>query len=156
MGQSKFRKKALSPSFYLFLFSKLPLAFVAGVRIKEFTAKECVTTIKYRWINQNPFGSLYFAAMQMAAELTTGLLLFQYRTKDKPFSMLLVSVTAPYSKKAVGRVQFTCAQGQDVTTFVDQMRVDSGEGTIHLNVIATDNSNEEVAQFTFSWSCKMK
>jgi hypothetical protein len=33
----------------------------------------CVATVKHRWINQNPFNSMYFAVQAMAAELSTGL-----------------------------------------------------------------------------------
>jgi hypothetical protein len=34
--------------------------------------------LKHRWINQNPFNSMYFAVQAMAAELATGaLVMFQ-------------------------------------------------------------------------------
>jgi hypothetical protein len=34
--------------------------------------------VKHRWINQNPFNSMYFAVQAMAAELATGaLVMFQ-------------------------------------------------------------------------------
>ena len=57
-----------------FLFFKLPSAFLCGVRVKAINEKQCVVSVKHRWINQNPFNSMYFAVQAMAAELSTGAL----------------------------------------------------------------------------------
>lgn len=152
----EFRKKALSPFFNLFLIQKLPLAFIAGVRLQLFNNELCSTSIKFRWINKNPFSSLYFAALQMAAELSTGLLLFQYLNKKQSFSMLLVSVKSTFTKKAVGKISFTCNQGQEVEKFVNSiMRSESGK-TILLSVLAKNETSEEVAHFEFEWACKKR
>jgi hypothetical protein len=45
-----------------FYFFKLPAAFICGVRVKKLDEKECVATVKHRWINQNPFNSMYFGS----------------------------------------------------------------------------------------------
>ena len=57
-----------------FLFFKLPSAYLCGVRVKHIDENKCVVTVKHRWINQNPFNSMYFAVQAMAAELSTGAL----------------------------------------------------------------------------------
>ena len=57
-----------------FLFFKLPSAFLCGIRVKQIDENKCVVTVKHRWINQNPFNSMYFAVQAMAAELSTGAL----------------------------------------------------------------------------------
>jgi hypothetical protein len=63
----KFIKRIKNPFlFRLFLFIRLPMAFIAGVRVKQVDAEVCEITVPYRWINQNPFGSTYFAVMAMA------------------------------------------------------------------------------------------
>jgi hypothetical protein len=55
----------------------LPSAFICGVRVATIDEKQCVS-VKHRWINQNPFNSMYFAVQAMAAELATGaLVMFQ-------------------------------------------------------------------------------
>jgi hypothetical protein len=54
----------------------LPSAFIVGVACVD--EKQCVVSVKHRWINQNPFNSMYFAVQAMAAELATGaLVMFQ-------------------------------------------------------------------------------
>ena len=57
--------------FYLF---KLPAAYFCGVRTKSNSDTTCVVSVKHRWINQNPFNSMFWAVQGMAAELTTGAL----------------------------------------------------------------------------------
>ena len=156
MNLAKFKKQATSPSFRLFLLRRLPLAFIAGVRVKKFDEDSCVTTLKFSWINQNPFKSMYFAAMQMAAELATGLLLYQYVASGHKFSMLLVSVKAEYYKKAVGLIHFSCNQTSEMDVFITNLqKIEVGDTKI-LSVYATNQDGEEVAKFEFEWSCKTK
>ena len=151
-----FRKKAVTGFIRLFLLKKLPLAFLAGVKVEAFDEQGTMTKTRHRWINQNPFKSMYFAAMHMAAELATGLLLFQYMDKETRFSMLLVETQASFSKKAVGRIIFECQKGRDAEEFVKGI-LSSDEGSvIKLPVIARNENGEEVAQFQYTWSCKRK
>jgi len=152
----KFRERCLSPYFNLFLFYKLPLAFLAGIRMVQFDESICKTSIRFRWINQNPFKSIYFAAMQMAAELCTGLLLFQYINSDVKFSMLLVSVKSNFNKKAVGKIYFTCDGIKQANNFIEKVKHNDNGLTETFNVSALNSSNEEVANFEFTWSCKKK
>jgi hypothetical protein len=70
--------------FRMFLFSRLPSAYFAGVRIREVDEKHCVVTVPYKWFTQNPFRSTYFACLSMAAELSTGSLAMAHLYKLKP------------------------------------------------------------------------
>lgn len=47
--------------FNLFLFSKLPSAFLCGVRVQFADESKCVVTVPFKWLSQNPFKSTYFA-----------------------------------------------------------------------------------------------
>ncbi|MEJ2163772.1 MAG: thioesterase, partial [Robiginitalea sp.] len=58
--------------FNMFLFIRLPAAWWCGVRLKELSDRHALASVKYRWINQNPFKSMYWAVQGMAAELATG------------------------------------------------------------------------------------
>lgn len=58
----------------LWMMAKLPLAWLAGLRMEELTADRCRISVPYRWLSQNPFRSTYFAALSMAAEMSTGAL----------------------------------------------------------------------------------
>ncbi len=60
-----------------FLLAKLPSAYFTGVRLKSLDDNKAMTTVKHRWINQNPFKSMYFAVQCMASELSTGILVIK-------------------------------------------------------------------------------
>ena len=79
--------------FRLFLLSKLPAAYIAGIRIKECNDEVCSVSVPYKWLTQNPFRSTYFACLSMAAEMSTGALAMANVYKRKPSaSMLITSV----------------------------------------------------------------
>ena len=52
------------------MFFKLPSAWWSGVRLHEITVEKCVVSVRHRWINQNPFKSMFWAVQGMAAEMT--------------------------------------------------------------------------------------
>ncbi|HEX4877368.1 MAG TPA: DUF4442 domain-containing protein, partial [Chitinophagaceae bacterium] len=98
--------------FRMFLFVKLPAAYLAGVRLREVDENRCLVTVPYKWLSQNPFRSTYFACLSMAAELSTGALAMAHLYKtDPPVSMLVVKVESEYFKKATGRTRFVCEDG---------------------------------------------
>lgn len=140
-----------------FLFFKLPSAFISGVRVKEIDDNKCITTVKHRWINQNPFNSMYFAVQAMAAELTTGaLVMLQIRKSGKNISMLVANTKSNYSKKATGRITFSCKDGFMVLQAI-QKAIDTNEGqTFWMKSIGTNESGEQVSEMDFEWSIKVK
>lgn len=140
-----------------FLFLKLPAAFLCGVRVKSIAIEKCVATVKYRWLNQNPFNSMYFAVQAMAAELTTGaLVMYQIKKSGKNISMLVANNKANYSKKAIGRITFTCNEGHAIKEAI-QKTIASGEGeTIWLKSIGIDEKGDQVSEMDFEWSIRLK
>src|SRR5690554_8219442 len=90
-----------------YLFFKLPSAFFTGVRMRSIDKEKCVVTVKHRWINQNPFNSMFWAVQGMAAELTTGALVMQeIKASGKNISMLVANNQASFVKKATGKITF--------------------------------------------------
>ena len=74
-----------------FLAIKLPSAFISGVRVSAISATEAHARVTHKWINQNPFKSLYWATQGMAAELVTGILMMKKIKESKhKISMLVV------------------------------------------------------------------
>ncbi len=140
-----------------FLFLKLPSAFFCGVRVKSISIEKCVATVKYRWLNQNPFNSMYFAVQAMAAELTTGaLVMYQIKKSGKHISMLVANNKGNYSKKAIGRITFTCNEGHAIEEAI-QKTIASGEGeTIWLKSIGIDEKGDQVSEMNFEWSIRLK
>lgn len=141
----------------LFLMFKLPAAFLTGVRTTYIDPNKCIATVKFRWINQNPFNSMYWAVQGMAAELTTGVLLMtKIKESGHHISMLVAQNKGSFSKKATGKITFTCREGHLVDTAITKA-IDSGEGqTILMNSIGTNADGVEVSNFNFEWTIKVK
>ena len=53
---------------------KLPAAWLTGVRLSLINDSRCEVKVKFKWINQNPYRSMFWAVQGMAAELSTCLL----------------------------------------------------------------------------------
>lgn len=140
-----------------FLFFKIPSAFICGVRVKSFEAHRCVVTVKYGWINQNPFHSMYFAVQAMAAELSTGALVMgQIQESGKEISMLVASNRSRFSKKAIGIITFICDDGHVLEQAI-QDAINTGEGqTFWMKSIGTDEKGDQVSEMDFEWSIRVK
>lgn len=140
-----------------FLFFKLPSAFWSGVRVKAISSEQCVVTVKHRWFNQNPFNSMYFAVQAMAAELTTGaLVMMQIKNSGQKISMLVANNNGNFTKKATGRITFTCNDGHLIGEAI-QRAIATGEGqTIWMKSIGLNEKGEQVSEMNFEWSIKSK
>ena len=140
-----------------FLFFKLPAAFWCGVRVAEISNSKCVVTVKHRWINQNPFNSMYFAVQAMAAELSTGAMVIdQIKSSGKNISMLVANNKSNFSKKATGRITFTCNDGSLINNAI-QKTIETAQGqTFWMKSIGTNEKGEQVSEMDFEWSIKLK
>jgi len=140
-----------------FMFFKLPSAFWSGVRVKSITKEECVVTVKHRWFNQNPFKSMYFAVQAMAAEFTTGaLVMYQIKESGANISMLVANNKGAFTKKATGRIAFTCRQGNDIKETI-QKAIETKEGqTIWVTSIGVNEKGEQVSEMLFEWTIKVR
>ena len=143
--------------FKLFLISKLPLAWIAGVRVQEMTEEKASVSVPYKWLTQNPFRSTYFAALSMAAEMSTGLLVLnQTFNSEIPISTLVRKLEANFNKKAVNITTFTCHDGLAIKEQVSRA-IKSGEAQeIEMETIGLTENGEEVARFKLTWGLKSK
>jgi hypothetical protein len=142
-------------NFYLFF--KLPSAFWCGVRIKTITPSICIVTVKHRWLNQNPFNSIFFAVQAMAAELTTGaLVMYQIKKSNRNISMLVTKNKGDFYKKAKGRITFTCSDGLLIEQAILKTIATSDGQTVWLKSIGVDEQGAIVSEMDFQWSIRLK
>lgn len=143
--------------FNMFLLTKLPAAFISGVRVREANEKKCIASVPYKWLSQNPFRSTYFACLSMAAELSTGTLAMAHLYKtDPPVSMLVVKVESEYFKKATGRTYFTCEDGGLFEKAITDT-ISNGEPTsVKAKSIGRNKEGDVIAEFYVTWSFKAR
>ena len=143
--------------FRLFLLTKLPAAYIAGLQITECNDEVCSASVPYKWLTQNPFRSTYFACLSMAAEMSTGALAMANVYQRKPSaSMLITSVDSKYHKKAIGKTIFTCKEGHAMKQAINEAYATSLPQTIRVKSEGYNLQNELVAEFWFTWSFKVK
>ena len=149
--------KFTSRKLNLFTVFNLPSAYFTGVRTKSIDAQKCIVTVKHRWINQNPFKSMFWAVQGMAAELSTGaLIMMKIQESQQKISMLVTQNNARFTKKAKGLITFTCDQGHLIDEAL-QNAITTGKGqTVVLTAKGIDQSGDEVSSFDFEWSLKLK
>ena len=154
----KIRQMPISPKkITAFTFFKLPSVFWLGIRVKTIDENCCTVRVKHRWISQNPFKSMFWAVQGMAAELSTGAMVMScIKDSDKKISMLVANNKATFLKKATGKINFTCNNGQLIKKVIDDAIV-SGEGqTCWMKSEGVNEDGIVVSVFEFEWSLKVK
>ncbi|MBT8261225.1 MAG: DUF4442 domain-containing protein [Bacteroidia bacterium] len=141
----------------VFLMFKLPAAYFTGVRVKSISEESCTTSVRHRWINQNPFKSMFWAVQGMAAELSTGALVMSViKDSGKPISMLVANNKASFSKKATGRITFSCNDGLKIRDAMERA-IETGEGqTCRMHSTGRNKEGIIVSEFDFEWTVKLK
>lgn len=140
-----------------FLLLKLPSAYFTGIRMREITDEKVEITVTHRWINQNPFRSMYFGVQAMAAELSTGVLVMKnIQDSKKRISMLVTHQQGTFTKKATGKIRFVCEEGSLIKDVISKAIV-TGEGqTLVLHATGWNENQEVVSTFEFHWGLKVK
>jgi Domain of unknown function (DUF4442) len=157
-NQRKFIQLIKHPvKFRMFLFSKLPSAYFAGVKVKSIDEHNTEVTVPYKWFSKNPFRSTYFACLAMAAEMSTGLLaMMNTYERNPPVSMLVVGLEAVYYKKATGITTFVCEDGNAILSIIEEA-ISTGEAkSIKAKSTGRNNNGELIAEFYITWSFKVK
>lgn len=133
------------------------MAWIAGLRVEELTAEKCVTSIPYKRLNKNPFRSIYFAVLSMAAEFSTAVSCSLAVTGKKPsVALIIVDLKATFLKKATDRVYFTCEEGLKSFQAVEKC-ISTGEAeTATLKTVGKMKDGTKVAEFEFTWSFKQR
>jgi len=143
--------------FNTFTLFKLPSAWLCGVRLREISHQHSRVTVQHRWINQNPFKSMFWAVQGMAAELSTGALVVSYiRNTDHKISMLVASNKASFTKKATGKITFVCEDGLKIKEAIEATIVTKEGQTCWMKAVGTNKDGVIVSEFDFEWTVKVK
>lgn len=141
----------------LFMLLKLPLAYIGGVRIKTLSEEQATVQITHKWMNQNPFKSMFWAAQGMAAEMSTGVLVMKAIEDSKEnVSMLVTHQEANFYKKATGKIIFTCLGGNEISKAIKMSKINKQGQQVKLTAVGKNEDGVVVSKFNFEWSLKVK
>ncbi|WP_229728555.1 PaaI family thioesterase [Hymenobacter glacieicola] len=153
----KFRRDISNPlKLRLFMLRRLPMAYLAGLRVAALTDGQATVTVPYKYLTQNPFRSIYFACLSMAAEMASGLLAMMHVQSGSPVSMLVVGLEAEFNKKAVGLIRFTSQDGAAIGRAIAESRATGQGRTVLCTSTGIDQAGDVVAIFRITWSFRAK
>lgn len=154
----RIRRRMLNPlAMRGFFAAKLPLALFAGLRVRSLTTDRCEVSVPYGWRTTNPFRSTYFAALSMAAEMSTGALgLMAVEAAPESVASLIVGMRAGFEKKATGVAVFTCEDGAMLFDAVRRTLETDEPAVVEVESVGRMPDGALVARFTFIWSFKKR
>ena len=152
------RRRLLNPwGFRLYLWTHLPLAACAGLRLVQCDDESCTVALPGGWRTQNPFRSTYFAAQAMAAEMSTGApAMILVSGASASVSLLVREVRGTFGKKVVGESRFTFSEIPRMSEAVARA-AESGESeTFVAHSIGRTAGGVVAAEFDVTWSFKRR
>ena len=89
--------------------------------------------------------------------MSTGSLAMAHLYKiDPPVSMLVVKVESVYMKKATGRTNFICEDGELFAKAIEETIATGEAKTVTARSVGKNKEAEVVAEFYITWSFKVK
>ena len=141
----------------IFTFFNLPSAWWSGVRVEKITSVTCDVKVNLLWINKNPFNSMFWAIQGMAAELSTGVLIMQEaKDLDIKISMLVINNKANFTKKAKGKLVFSCRPNDSIKNTFQNLLETKNPQTLWLQSRGIDEKGDTVSTFDFEWTLLLK
>lgn len=138
----------------LWMMKNLPMGLASGMIVDHLDEKSCRVVLKDRFWIHNPFGSVFWAVMGMAAEISTGSLLYGWCSRGK-IKFILVNVKGSFIKKARGKTFYFCQSGQEVLRSIESLVNPGDKCIVEMPVIAHDQAGQTVAEYQFTWSLKI-
>ena len=154
----RLRRRLLSPlGFRAYLLGRLPLAAFAGLRLQHLDDVSCRVWLPGGWRTRNPFGSTYFAAQAMAAEMSTGApALVLAGTASASVALILVGIAGSFSKRIRGGSVFTFDDVAGLRTVIERVCRDGGAATYTGRSIGRAVDGAVATEFDVSWSFKRR
>jgi len=151
------RRRLLGRGFWLYLWRQLPLAAFAGLRLERLDEVECRVRLPGGWRTRNPFGSAYFAAQCMAAELSTGApALALAAGAPASVALIVVELRARFVKRVVGPSHYVFRDLPGMREAVERAAASDEPVTFAARVTAHAGGDEPVSEFEVGWSFKRR
>lgn len=145
---------------WLFGFFKVPLLFWLRPKVIEMSEDKCVIYLPLNRRSKNHLNSMYFAALAAGADCAAGLMAMMLIQKSgRKVSLSFKDFHADFHKRAESGVYFTCTQGHEISSFVEQV-LESDERMnlpVHVQATCPDKLGDgPVVDFTLTLSLKKK
>ena len=125
--------------------------------VMTISPERIVVRLPLRRRNKNHWGSMYFGALSVGADCAVGMLVMQLTEQhSEQISLIFKDCHATFHKRAVGDVDFCCAQGNEIAALIAQAAISGTRVEMPVTVTATvpAQGTEPVATFVLTLSLK--
>jgi hypothetical protein len=152
------RRRIVKPwGFRMYLLGRLPLAAAAGLRVLRLDEEGCRVRLPGGWRTRNPFGSTYFAAQAMAAEMSTGApAMVLVEGAPASVALILREIKCVFSKRIEGPSTFTFAAVPALQAAILRAAATSEPVLFVAHATGHDSSGAPCAAFEVTWSFKRR
>jgi hypothetical protein len=152
------RRRMTNPwAFRAYLAAKLPLALLAGLRLRRLDEAACTVSLPGGWRTRNPFASTYFAAHLLAAEMATGApAMVLVAGAPASVALILREVRAVFLKRLQGEGHFTFDDVAGMRAAVERAAAGTESEGYTGRPVGRAADGTVVSEFEISWSFKRR
>lgn len=108
---------------FKFLLMKVPTVLWAGIKVDLLDHSHCKVSIRRSWRNRNPYNGVYFANVLTAAEMASGLMVFDEILQAEDVAGIKVaaiisSVNVQFIRPVKGAATVCCRQARQIEVAV--------------------------------------
>lgn len=110
-------------NFYLKTFGlfKIPMIFFVNPKIINLTEKEIKVGINLNWKTKNHYNSMYFGALSIGADVSTGVFaLHLMKKRGVDLDLLFKTFSIEFFRRPEGRTIFTCTDHKKITDQISE------------------------------------
>jgi acyl-coenzyme A thioesterase PaaI-like protein len=142
-----------------FALTKVPMLLYCAPRVVELDAHTCAVRIPLSWRTRNHYGSMYFGALVVGADVAGGLAAtYHIRQSGRDVGLLFKTLHADFLKRPEGDVVFRCDDGEALRRAVNDSiaRGERINTPVHVTATVPDRTGTEpVARFVLTLSLKL-
>jgi hypothetical protein len=140
-----------------YMWRRLPLGACAGLRVLRLDDEACTVRLPGGWRTRNPFGSAYFAAQMMAAELATGApAMLLVRSGSASIALILREAKGTFVKRVLGPSHYTFADLAGMRAAVAAAAGCAESVAYTARVVGHTAAGETASEFEVTWSFKRR
>lgn len=146
---------------WMLSYFKIPMIALCRPRLQEINPERIVIRIPLYFFTKNHYGSMYFGAQAVGADLAAGYLGYAICEEQNLHSGLVFKdLRAEFLKRPESDVYFVCTQGSQIQSQVQESLTTDSRVTRAIDVEAFTHFNtsrqELVSRFTLGLSLKVK
>lgn len=140
---------------FKFLLMKVPTVLWAGIKVDLLDHTHCKVSIRRNWRNRNPYDGVYFANVMAAAEMASGLMVFDemrqaYDTAGIKLAAYVRYTEADFLRPVKGKATVCCRQSGEILSAILEA-VTNGKDVVRTNCSVHNERGKLCADVTISW-----